>query len=40
MPLVGRQGRWNEINVLEVQALPDLFGQTQVTVVNGIKGPT
>ena len=39
LPFVGRQGRRNEIDVLEVQAFPDLFGQTQVTVVNGIKGP-
>jgi hypothetical protein len=39
LPFVGRQGCRDEIDVFEVEALPDLLGQAQVAVVNGIKGP-
>jgi hypothetical protein len=39
LPFVGRQGRRDEIDVFEVEALRDLLGQTQVAIVDGIKGP-
>jgi hypothetical protein len=38
LPFVGREGCRDEIDVFEVEALPDLLGQAQVAVVNGIKG--
>jgi hypothetical protein len=39
LAFVGRQGRRNEIDVFEAEALPDLLGQAQVAIVDGIKGP-
>jgi hypothetical protein len=39
LSFVGRQGGRDEIDVFEVEGFPDLLGQPEVAVVDGIEGP-